>query len=84
MNEVITVFYSKKTGQVKSYVTGSQDFNYFGEDKEDFETIYGRITVEEDNYIYNNFEKMIVKDGELKIMQDSVPDKYTLKEKEGE
>lgn len=76
MEEVITIFYSKQTGRVKSYVTGDQDYNYFGDDKEDFKIVYGRLVVEEDEYIYHNFEKMIVVDDVLKIKEEQIPDKY--------
>lgn len=76
MDDKLTIFYNKRTGSIKELCGGEQDMNWFGEEKEDFEQIFDYIHVDFDNYIIENFINMEVVDGEVKLIQQEVPDKY--------
>ena len=52
----MTLFYSKKTGEIKSYATGIQDMNYFGNDKEDYTLIWDYIVIPRDDKVLRNLE----------------------------
>ena len=53
--KLMTIFYSQSTGKIKSIVSGKQDMNVFGEDKEDYN--YDFLLMEKDEYIFNNFDR---------------------------
>lgn len=72
----ITIFYSKKLGIIKEIVGSERDFDWFGQEAEDYRVIYDRLVVDEDAYIWQNYNNMIVKDGALVMMQSVIPDKY--------
>lgn len=57
-SKVMTVFYSISTGKIKTIVSGKQNMNIFGEDKEDYN--YGFLIIDADEYLLNNFEKFKV------------------------
>ena len=40
IDKEITLFYSLATGKIKLYCTGVQNMDYFGEDKNDYNSIY--------------------------------------------
>lgn len=50
MSEILTVFYSKSSGNILSVVPGNQTFNYFSQFKEDYELIANRLIVEYNEY----------------------------------
>ena len=52
----MTLFYSKKTGEIKSFATGIQDMNYFGNDKEDYTLIWDYIVIPRDDKVLRNLE----------------------------
>ena len=52
----MTLFYSKKTGEIKSFATGIQDMNYFGNDKEDYELIWDYVVIPRDDKVIRNLE----------------------------
>ena len=52
----MTLFYSKKTGEIKSYATGIQDMNYFGNDKEDYTLIWDYVVIPRDDKVIRNLE----------------------------
>ena len=65
--EQMTLFYSKRTGEIKYYCTGVQNMEYFGSDKEDYEVIFGFIVVDKDDMVIDNRDKFIVQDGQVKL-----------------
>lgn len=67
-NNIMTVFYSISTGKIKSIVSGKQDMNVFGEDKEDYN--YEFLIVDKDEYIFKNFEKFEVINGEVALKKE--------------
>lgn len=77
MENVLTVFYNKRTGSIKELCSGEQNMEWFGEEKEDYEQIFDFITVDHDEYILQNFINFHVVNGELKLKPADVPEKYT-------
>ena len=67
-NNIMTIFYSISTGKIKSIVSGKQDMNVFGEDKGDYN--YDFLIVDKDEYIFNNFEKFEVINGEVALKEE--------------
>lgn len=85
MENTLTIFYNKRTGSIKELCGGKQDMNWFGEEKQDFELIFDYIHVPFDPYIFANFTKMEVVEGEVRLMQQEVPSQYlSVSEEEGE
>ncbi|QLY81940.1 hypothetical protein [Clostridium intestinale] len=76
MNEKMTLFYSKKTGEITQYITGIADMNIFGNNKEDFEVIWDFITVEKDEYVMQNMDKFRVNEGNIKLKESIDLSKY--------
>ena len=64
----MTIFYSKSTGKIKSIISGKQDMNVFGEDKEDYN--YDFLLMEKDEYIFNNFDRFEVIDKKVYLKEE--------------
>lgn len=56
----MTVYYRKKTGDIVQIVTGIQDMNVYGKEKEDFELIRDFIVIEKDEFILDNMSQFHV------------------------
>lgn len=67
-NKIMTVFYSVSTGKIKSIISGKQDMNIFGEDKEDYN--YNFLIIYRDDYILNNSEKFKVIDKKVVLKEE--------------
>lgn len=67
----MTVFYSKSTGDIKVTASGDQDFNFFGSDQADYRLIYGRIVIEDDEYVRMNPNLFTIADEQLKLKPQS-------------
>lgn len=76
MEEQLTIFYNKRTGNIKELISGKETFDWFGEEAEDYEKIYDFVYVDYDDYIFQNYDRMKIIDGEPKIVVDEVPTKY--------
>ena len=79
MDENMTVFYNKRTGSIKALISGEQDMNLYGEEKEDYEQIYDFIVVDLDEYVFSNHRSFAVVDGQLKLKDVAIPEKYLQK-----
>lgn len=66
--KLMTIFYSKSTGKIKSIISGKQDMNVFGEDKEDYN--YDFLLMEKDEYIFNNFDRFEVIDKKVYLKEE--------------
>lgn len=66
--KLMTIFYSQSTGKIKSIVSGKQDMNVFGEDKEDYN--YDFLLMEKDEYIFNNFDRFEVIDKKVYLKEE--------------
>lgn len=75
-DEKMTLFYSKRSGEIKSYTTGITDMGYFGDDKVDMEVIYDFIVVDLDNYVLDNIGQFIVIDNKVKLKDTINLEKY--------
>lgn len=72
----ITVFYSRRLGIIKEMVSGVQSYDWFGQEAEDYAQIYDVLIVDEDPFIWHNYNDMIVTEGKLKLIQTELPSKY--------
>ena len=86
----ITLFYSKRTGEIVSYVACSakQTFNdYFGSSAEDMKLIYDCIFTDYDEDIFNNMknykvenDQVVKKENEIDLLKKEIKNiKQTLK-----
>ena len=75
-DEKMTIFYSKRTGEIKAYTTGITDFGYFGEDAEDMKVIYSCKVVDLDNYVLENIAHFKVEGDRIKLKDDVNLGKY--------
>lgn len=76
MDNVLTIFYNKRTGEVKELCSGKQNFDWFGGEAQDYELIFDFIIVDFDQYILENYMSMKIIGGELKAKQEEVPEQY--------
>lgn len=67
-NNIMTIFYSISTGKIKTVVSGKQDMNIFGEEKEDYN--YDFFIIDKDEYLFNNFEKFVVIDKKVELKEE--------------
>ena len=56
----ITLFYSKRTGEIQTFCTGVQDMNFFGENKIDYEIIWDFVVIDYNDKILNNKDMFII------------------------
>lgn len=75
MQAKMTLYYSKRTGDIKSYCTGINDMSYFGDNLEDYIIIWDYIVLERDNNVINNIKnfKINVETKQLEMKPDAVP-----------
>ena len=76
MEQVLTIFYNKRTGEIKELCSGNQNFDWFGDEAQDYEQIFDFVVTELDEYILENYMTMKIVDGKLKARQEEVPNKY--------
>lgn len=76
MNEKMTIYFNRRTGAVKEMCGGEQGYDWFGDEAEDFKQIFDFIVVDYDAYVVNNFFNFEVRDSELKLLRNNIPDKY--------
>jgi hypothetical protein len=57
MNLKMTLYYSKSTGELKSFSTGIQDMSIFGVNETDFSQIWDYIVLDKDEYVMSNLEQ---------------------------
>lgn len=74
--EKMTLFYSKNTGEIKSFTSGVTDMEYFGEDEIDMSIIYDFVVLDLDNYVLDNSNQFKIEDGELVLKQEINLSKY--------
>ena len=74
--KMMTIFYSKSNGLLSTVATGEQDFKLFGSNEGDYQMIYDKLVIEEDDYVINNIHLFIVQDGKLKLVPQERISKY--------
>ena len=77
MQDNMTIYFSKRTGEIKSIVGGIQSMDIFGTDKEDYELIWDLIIAEKDEYVMQNIDKFRVDEGNIKLKESVDLSKYT-------
>lgn len=75
-NKNMTLFYGKETGIIRNYSSGRVDLKFYGNEVGDFN--YDFIVVPKDDYVLNNLEKFIIKDGQLMRKPDPNVSKYPI------
>ena len=75
-SDKMTIFYSRRTGEIKAYTTGITDFGYFGEDEEDMKIIYDFVVVDLDNYVLDNINQFKIEDDEIRLKESIDLEKY--------
>ena len=50
----MTIYYRKKTGEIKEFMSGECDMSVFGVEQEDYELIWDYIHIEMDEMVRNN------------------------------
>lgn len=75
-DDKMTLFYSKRTGEIKAYTTGISDMGYYGDDEKDFSIIYDFIVVDRDDYVLNNIEQFKIVDKKIKLKETVNLDEY--------
>ena len=80
--EVMTIYYRKKTGEIKELMSDACDMSVFGVEQEDYELIWDFIVVELDDYVRNNRQLFSVdlETKELIFVPSVVTTKYKTKE----
>lgn len=73
----MTLFYSKRSGDIQTFCSGIQDMNFFGENKEDYEIIWDFINVPLDEDIIKNTYKYKIEDGEI-VLKPIQMNKYRI------
>ena len=54
VSDKMTIYYRKKTGEIKEFMSGECNMSVFGAEQEDYELIWDFIVVELDDYVRNN------------------------------
>lgn len=66
--KLMTIFYSENTGKIKAIVSGKQNMGIYGEDKDDYN--YNFLVVYRDDYVFNNFNKFLIKDKKVILREE--------------
>ena len=56
-NKNMTIFYSKRTGDIKGASSGIQDMSVYGEDCTDYSLIFSYIVLPIDDYVIRNIKQ---------------------------
>lgn len=65
MNNSMTLFYMKRTGDIVNKATGVQDMKFYSDFEEDYNKIIDFIVLAKDEYVLNNIEKFKIIDKKL-------------------
>ena len=76
VEDKMTIFYSKRNGDIKSYTTGITDMGYFGDDEEDMKIIYDFVVVDLDNYVLDNINQFAIEGERVKLKENVDLGKY--------
>lgn len=81
-DDKMTIYYRKKTGEIKEFISGECDMSVFGAEEEDYALIWDFIVVEIDDYVRNNRHlfNVDIETKELIYMPSTITTKYKTKE----
>ena len=58
--ETMTIYYRKKTGEIKMMMSDTCDMSVFGDEQEDYEQIWDYINIPIDEVVRNNRSQFVV------------------------
>jgi hypothetical protein len=75
MEDNMTIFYTKRTGDIKNIASGIQDMSFFGVDAEDFSAIWDYAVLPKEDYVLNNLKlfRFDSQTSSLKLVQSENP-----------
>jgi hypothetical protein len=81
-DDKMTIYYRKKTGEIKEFISGECDMSVFGAEEEDYALIWDFIVVEIDDYVRNNRQLFTIdiETKELIYIPSAITTKYKTKE----
>ena len=56
----MTIFYSKRTGEIQTFCTGVQDMSLFSKNADDYSIIWDYVVVNYDNFVIKNVCAFVV------------------------
>ena len=56
----MTIFYSKRTGEIQTFCTGVQDMSFFSKNSEDYKIIWDYVVVDYNNFVIKNINSFVV------------------------
>ena len=59
-SEFMTIYYRKKTGEIKEFISDKCDMSVFGNEQEDYELIWDYIHIEVDETVKNNRQQFMI------------------------
>ena len=59
-DDKMTIYYRKKTGEIKEFISDKCDMSVFGNEQEDYELIWDYIHIEVDETVKNNRQQFII------------------------
>jgi hypothetical protein len=70
MDNIITLFYMKKSGVIKCYCSGKQTLDYYGPEKEDVVDLINYVYVEYDEFLLKNIKDYKVINGKVEFVKE--------------
>ena len=70
MNNSMTLFYMKRTGDIVNKATGIQSMKFYSDFEEDYNKIVDFIVLQKDEYILGNTEKFKIIDKKLILKEE--------------
>lgn len=70
MENILTLFYMKKSGVIKCYCSGKQTLDYYGDEKEDVEGFIDYIYVEHNEFLLKNIKDYKVINGKVEFIKE--------------
>ena len=56
----MTIFYSKRTGEIQTFCTGVQDMSLFSKNADDYSVIWDYVVVNYDSFVIKNIYSFVV------------------------
>lgn len=64
----MTLYYSKRTGEIQTFCTGSQNMNLFSTNKQDYELIWDFLVLDYNDKVLNNLSMFAI-DLDTKVLK---------------
>ena len=76
MFDKLTLFYNRRTGDIKELCTGEQNMDWFGDERQDYEIIFDYLVIDFDGYIMENPHLFRIKEGKVRLKEGAGLSKY--------